>query len=106
MKPSSVAKDSIYITLQILDDEDCKIGMGHTLSEDVPEEISDFYTSVLLGLNYHLSFNAEMLARMGDILLYTNVLEDEAEGVAFEPDEALKEAVADKKVVDIKTRMN
>ena len=109
MRTPKLPPNSIQLTLEVLNDEhDVNIRMAHTFGEDQDEldEVGDFYTSVLFGLQYHLSHNSEMLARMGDMLIYTKMLEDEAEGIAFEPAEELREAMADKKVVDIKSRMN
>ena len=108
MKKPKLPPNSIQLTLEVLNDEDVNIKMAHSFGEDQDDldEVGDFYTSVLFGLQYYLAHNAEMLARMGDLLVYTKMLEDEAEGIAFEPDDALKEAIADKKVVDIKSRMN
>jgi len=108
MKTPKLPPNSFQLSLEVLDDEDVNIKMAHTFGEDSGEldEVGDFYTSVLFGLQYHLANNPEMLARMGDMLIYTKMLEDEAEGIAFEPAEELRDAMADKKVVDIKTRMN
>ena len=108
MKKPKLPPNSIQLTLEVLNGEDVSIRMAHSFGEDDDEldEVGDFYTSVLFGLQYHLSHNADMLARMGDMLIYTKMLEDEAEGIAFEPAEELRDAMADKKVVDIKSRMN
>ena len=108
MRTPKLPPNSFQLTLEVLNDEDVNIKMAHSFGEDQDDldEVGDFYTSVLFGLQYYLAHNAEMLARMGDLLVYTKMLEDEAEGIAFEPDDALKEAIADKKVVDIKSRMN
>ena len=108
MRTPKLPPNSIQLTLEVLNDEDVNIKMAHTFGEggDELDEVEDFYTSVLFGLQYHLAHNAEMLARMGDMLIYTKMLEDEAEGIAFEPAEELRDAMADKKVVDIKSRMN
>lgn len=106
MHPKDLPENSMMLRMDIQDSGELIIYTAHHFGEDLSEEDCEYFESVLNGLNYVLNFGTEFAKNVGLLVKYTGDLEAEHEFV-FEPDEELKEAVADAKIVKLhKDKLN
>jgi hypothetical protein len=102
---NSIPEDSMFMQIQVLGDGDLQVMTGHNFGLDMPEEDFLFYRDILNGLNMILAMAPHMVMHFGT--LSRNVAEyEEQDGIVFEPDEELLDAVADAKVIHLKDRIN
>jgi len=94
----------IKVTLSEDDPDEAVITSSANFSEDMSEDVLEYYSSLVMGINYMINFNADMFVNVGELVKIS--VESEAEDIVFEPDDELKDAIAQKKVINIKTRMN
>lgn len=101
--------NTMVLRLTLLDDGDMNVFMGQNLSEDLPEEEAQFYMDFFQGLNMSLTTAIQQFAMIGYLSRSVAELQEELEGdgIGFEPDEELLQAMADAKVIPIsKKKMN
>jgi hypothetical protein len=102
---SMVPENSMFLLMRVLEDGDLRVIVGRKFDEAMPEDEYLYYMDLLNGLNMILSTAPAMVMHFGT--LARNVAEyEEQDGIAFEPDEELLEAIAESKVVPLKDRMN
>ena len=94
----------IKVTLSEDDPDEAVITSSANFSEDMSEDVLEYYSSLVMGINYMINFNADMFVNVGELVKIS--VESEAEDIVFEPDDELRDAIAQKKVINIKTRMN
>jgi hypothetical protein len=95
---------NIQVKLSEDDPDSALITSSANLSDSMPDDAMEYYSSLVMGLNYMINFNAEMFVNVGELVKIT--VEAEEDEIVFEPDEELKDAIAQKKVINIKSRMN
>ena len=98
--------NTIHIKVQLSEDDpdEAIITSSANFADDISEDVLDYYSSLVMGINYMINFNADMFVNVGELVKIS--VEAEADEIVFEPDEELREAIADKKIINIKTRMN
>ena len=102
---NSIPDNTMFLFMQVLEDGDLRVMAGRKFDEDMPEDEYLYYTDLLNGLNMVLSMAPALVLHFGT--LSRNVAEyEEQDGIVFEPDEELLEAIADAKVISLKDRMN
>lgn len=102
---SNIPDNTMFLFMQVLEDGDLRVMAGRKFDEDMPEDEYLYYTDLLNGLNMVLSMAPALVLHFGT--LSRNVAEyEEQDGIVFEPDEELLEAIADAKVISLKDRMN
>lgn len=106
MHPKDLPVNSMMIRMDIEDNGDLKIYTAHHFGDNLTDEECEYYENLLTGLNYVLNFGTDFAKNIGGLVHYTGELEAEEEFI-FEPDEKLKQAVADAKVIKLhKDKMN
>ena len=102
---NSIPDNTMFLFMQVLEDGDLRVMAGRKFSDDMPEEDYLYYLDLLNGLNMVLSMAPALVLHFGT--LSRNVAEyEEQDGIVFEPDEELLDAIADAKVIHLKDRMN
>lgn len=102
---NNIPDNTMFMMMQVLEDGDLRVMAGRKFDEDMPEDEYLYYTDLLNGINMILSSAPYLALQFGT--LSRMVAEYEAEdGIVFEPDEELLEAIASAKVVNLKDRMN
>ena len=98
--------NTIHIKVQLSEDDpdEAIITSSANFADDISEDVLDYYSSLVMGINYMINFNADMFVNVGELVKIS--VEAEEDEIVFEPDEELKEAIAQKKVINLKTRMN
>lgn len=98
--------NTIHIKVQLSEDDpdEAIITSSANFADDMSEDVLDYYSSLVMGINYMINFNADMFVNVGELVKIS--VEAEEDEIVFEPDEELKEAIAQKKVINLKTRMN
>ena len=98
--------NTIHIKVQLSEDDpdEAIITSSANFADDMSEDVLDYYSSLVMGINYMINFNADMFVNVGELVKIS--VEAEADEIVFEPDEELREAIADKKIINIKSRMN
>jgi len=101
MEPEKLPPNSMMLMLQIKDEGDLSIACGHSLEEELGEESIQYLQDMLTGLFLSFDNLIDMFAAIGAMSRYTEELRDEleSEGVSFEPDEELLQAIQDAKVI-------
>lgn len=102
---SAVPNNSMFLLMHVLEDGDLRVMVGRKFDEDMPEEDYLYYMDLLNGLNMILSMSPAMVLHFGT-LARTVAEYEEQDGIVFEPDEQLLDAIADAKVIHLKDRMN
>lgn len=102
---SNIPDNSMFMLMQILEDGDLRVMAGRKISDDMPEDEYLYYVDLLNGLNMILSMAPALVLQYGTLSRVVAEYEEQ-DGIAFEPDEELLEAIADAKVVHLKDRMN
>ena len=98
--------NTIHIKVQLSEDDpdEAIITSSANFADDMSEDVLDYYSSLVMGINYMINFNADMFVNVGELVKIS--VEAEEDEIVFEPDEELKEAIAQKKVINLKSRMN
>jgi hypothetical protein len=106
MEPKDLQKNSMMLRMDILPSGDLKIYSAQHFGDDITDEEARYYEALLTGLNYALNFGTDFCVGLGTMVLELGEMEAEEEFI-FEPDEELKQAVADAKVIKFnKDKMN
>lgn len=106
MDPKDLPKNSMMLRMDILPTGDLKIYSAQHFGDDLTDEECRYYENLVTGLNYVLNFGTDFAISLGGLVEYAGELEAEEEFI-FEPDEELRQAVADAKVVPFdKDKMN
>jgi|TARA_R110001592_G_scaffold12798_3_gene60338 hypothetical protein len=98
MNESDIPMDSISLTVSLDEDGSPTTVSTANISASLPESHKEFLLFVLKGLEFHVHVSPDGLASVGNLV---DRVEDEEEGVFFEPSEELIDAIKDKKVIPI-----
>lgn len=90
--------NSMMIRMDILGDGDLRIVTAQHFSDDLTDEECHAYMAILTGLNAVLNMGTDFVMALGNMVTHMGDLEAEDEFI-FEPDEELRKAVADAKVI-------
>lgn len=91
--------NTLNLRMRVMDDGDLEVFVGQNLSEELSEEEVRYYSDLLNGLHMTLNTSVEHLIFVGQMM--RALAEDDEDELVFEPDEALLDAIADKKVIPI-----
>lgn len=106
MDPKDLQKNSMMLRMDIMPSGDLKIYSAQHFGDELTDEECRYYENLVTGLNYTLNFGTDYAVALGSLVNHLGELEAEEEFV-FEPDDELRQAVADAKVVPFdKDKMN
>ena len=93
--------DSISISVSLNEEGIPKTICTANLSASLPEDHKDFLMLLLKGIEFNVHVSAEGLASIGNLV---ERVEDEDEGITFEPADELIDAISNNKVVPINSK--
>lgn len=105
MDDNTIPLNSMYINMQIMNDGDLRISTGSRFGEDLSDEECMYYLDLVNGLNMLMTMATEFVIHTGTMARVVSELEF-GDGIGFEADEELLDAIHDAKVINLKDRMN
>ncbi len=105
MDVTDIPHNSMILRMDILESGDLKIYTAYRFNDELTDEQCEYLQGLLEGLNYFLNVGTDFAVALGHMV---NKLDEfEGEEIIFEPDDDLKQAVADAKVIPInKNKLN
>ena len=105
---NDLPENTMSLVMQIGDDDKVKVILACNLSAEMDEDDANYYVNLIHGLQESLPLMSDHFAEVGAKTRIIDALmgDDEEEGIAFEPDPDLLEAIAAKKVVNFKKKMH